>query len=229
MPKSKIRTGAEFEIVLKILCLDLARANDHYALFRRLIAAKEGAYTKALSQSQTFWSLTFGAHFETAVFRLCRVYDQDSDALALKGFLETVRAAPAFLPSPPMFQRLDQTQVNADLEWVTQDTNQTVKNLTMWRHKEFAHRDVRKAVNSDLAVEYPITYDDVAKLLERGFDIVNRYNALFFSTHFMREIMGLEDYERVLRTLQDRVELWETQLEAEKRPATPATDDVSGG
>ncbi len=224
MPKTKIRTASEFELVLKTLCLDLATASDHYALFRKLLDAKEGAYAKALSQSQTFWSLTYGAHFETAVFRLCRAYDQDSDALALKGFLETIRANPGFLPKPQMFQRLDHKQLNTDLEWVSQDTNQVVKHLMMWRHKVYAHRDIRKTVSGDLAADYPVTDDDVAKLLEHGFSIVNRYNAVFFSSHFAREILGLEDYQKVLRILQDRVEIWEAQFEAERQRAIREAD-----
>jgi HEPN superfamily AbiU2-like protein len=101
--KSKIRNAAEFKTVLETLCVDLATANDHYALFRKLMAAKEGPYTKALSQSQTFWSLTYGAHYDAAVFRLCRAYDQDLDALALLDFLETIKAKPSFLPAPQPF------------------------------------------------------------------------------------------------------------------------------
>jgi hypothetical protein len=217
--KIKIRTVDEFELVLKTLCLDLATASDHYALFQKLLAAREGAYSKALSQSQTFWSLTYDAHFETAVFRLCRAYDQDSDALALKGFLEAIRANPGFLPTPQVFQRLDQKQLDADLEWVSQDTNQVVKHLMMWRHKVYAHRDIRKTVSGDLAADYPVTHDDVANLLEQGFSIVNRYNAVFFRSHFAREILGLEDYQKVLRILQDRVEMWEAQFEAERQRA----------
>ena len=55
------------------LRLDLSDAHDHYNLFRNLLEAKEGEFTKAVSQSQTFWSLVYGANFDTAVFRLCRV------------------------------------------------------------------------------------------------------------------------------------------------------------
>jgi hypothetical protein len=92
MAKSKIKTPDEFKLYLQTVCFDLAGASDHYTLFRKLLEAKEGTYTRALSQSQTFWSLTYRAHFETAVFRLCRAYDQDPDALALPAFLQLVKA-----------------------------------------------------------------------------------------------------------------------------------------
>src|SRR5579872_3119471 len=74
-------------------------------------------------------------------------------------------------------------------------------------------------VQNALADTYPVTHDDVWRLLENGFEIVNRYNGVFFSTHFMREILGLDDYEKVLRILQDRVEMREAQLEVERQRA----------
>jgi hypothetical protein len=124
-----------------------------------------------------------------------------------------------------MFHHVDVTQLDADLAWVSENTNLVVKHLMMWRHKVYAHRDIRKTVSGDLAATYPVTHDDVAKLLESGFDIVNRYNGVFFATHFMREILGLEDYDKVLRILQDRVEMWEAQLEAERQRAIRETEE----
>ncbi|MEP7310260.1 MAG: hypothetical protein ABJA98_32555 [Acidobacteriota bacterium] len=215
MPKTKIRTLDDFTTALKTLCFDLGRAADHYALFGKLLEARDGAFTKALSQSQTFWSMTYGAHFETAVFRLCRAYDQDLEVLALSAFLETIKAQPSFLLSSQMLQTCDQTQLAADLEWVSADKNPVVKNLMMWRHKVYAHRDVRKTVSGDIAAQYPISHTDMSNLLENGFDIVNRYNGVFFGGCFAREVHGLEDYENVLRTLQDSVEAIEAQFAAQ--------------
>jgi hypothetical protein len=109
--------------------------------------------------------------------------------------------------------------LDADLNWSTEDTNPLVKHLMMWRHKVFAHRDVKKTLAGNLAEQYPVTYDDVAALLERGFEIMNRYYGVFFSTYFSREVHSLGDYEKLLRTLQDRVELWEAKFEAERQRA----------
>ena len=230
-PKPKIRTHEEFELVLKTLILDIARARDHYTLFQKLLAAKEGAYAKALSQSQTFWSLTYGAHFETAVFRLCRAYDQDSEALALKGFLETIKTNPAFLPKAQLFHRIDPIQLDADLAWVSEDTNQVVRHLMRWRHKVYAHSDIRQTVAGDLEATHPVTHDDVENLLGKGFEIVNRYSGVFFASSVLREILGLEDYEKVLRAVQDRAERYEAQLEAEiqraRRQANESTPRTS--
>jgi hypothetical protein len=47
---------------------------------------------------------------------------------------------------------------------------------------------------------------------------------VFFSSHFAREILGLEDYQKVFRILQDRVEMWESQFEAERQRAIREAD-----
>jgi hypothetical protein len=60
-----------------------------------------------------------------------------------------------------------------------------------------------------------VSHADVTALLDTGFQIANRYNVVFFGSSFGREIMGLGDHEKVLRTLQDRVELWEARFQAE--------------
>jgi AbiU2 len=212
---TRIRSTEEFKTVVDTLCLDLADANDHYALHRKLLAAKEGAYTKALSQSQTFWSLTYGAHFDAAVFRLCRAYDQNPTNLALVGLLEAIDSRSPFLPQPAGFNTLDLSQLANDMNWVREESNSVVRHLMMWRHKVYAHRDVRKTIGRDLAETHPVTHADVTALLERGFEIVNRYNRVLFANSFSREVTGLADYEKVLRTLQDRVELREAQFQAE--------------
>jgi hypothetical protein len=88
MPRKKlmnnaIRSEADFRKVLAAICLDLGHALDHFTLFKNLMAAKQGAYTKAVSQSQTFWSLVYGALQDATLFRLCRAYDQDDGALTM--------------------------------------------------------------------------------------------------------------------------------------------------
>jgi hypothetical protein len=184
-----------------------------------VVTASEGKYQKALSQSQTFWYLTVRAHHETAIFRLCRAYDQDSDALALKGFLETIKAQPNFLPKPKLFHRVDPKQLGEDLAWASFKTNKLVKHLMMWRHKVYSHRDVGKTLSGTMADEFPLREEEVRLLLSRGLDIVNRYNGIFFAAHFAREILALDDYERVLRIVEDQIEVWEARVKAETQQA----------
>ena len=104
-----IRSEADFRKAVDVISLDLGRALDSFTLFHNLIKAKEGPYTKAVSQSQTFWGLTYRALLDSTVARLCRVYDSHAGALTLPNLLATIRLRPAFLPSasePIDFQQL---------------------------------------------------------------------------------------------------------------------------
>ncbi|HKV98831.1 MAG TPA: hypothetical protein VJN96_03345 [Vicinamibacterales bacterium] len=211
-----IKSAEEFKSVVNTLCLDLAGANDHFELFRKLNRAREEEFERALSQSQTFWFLTLRAHLETAVFRLGRAYDQNPNNLGLKGFLEIVKAPPDFL-KPTEFYRLDPVRLESEREWVSRDTNRLVRHLMKWRHKVYAHRDVQVTVSGDLARSYPITFDEVGELLRRGFDIVNHYNGVFLGAHFSRQILALDDYSKLLKTIEADLAAREARLEELRR------------
>lgn len=211
-----IRSEADFRKALVTIALDLGQALDHFTLFKNLMAAKQGAFTKAVSQSQTFWSLVYGALQDATLFRLCRAYDQHQGALTLRTLLETIQSRPAFLSATS--HPLDEAQLAVDLASVGHDTSRTVKHLMMWRHKLIAHRDAGKAVGArTLGEDYPITYDELDALLENGFRIVNRYSVAFFSTSNLPAIVGADDYLTLLKTLQEDVERHEARLEDDVR------------
>ena len=90
-----VKTAEDFRRALTTLLRDLGQANNHYELCKKLYAAQESGFDKAMSLSRTFWTLTYEAHWETAVFRLCRVYDWNRDVLNLRTFLELIRDNPA--------------------------------------------------------------------------------------------------------------------------------------
>lgn len=211
-----VRSEADFKKVLAAICLDLGQAIDYFTLFKNLMTAKQGTYTKAVSQSQTFWSLVYGGLHEATLFRLCRAYDQHDGALTMRTLLETIRLNPAFLPTTA--DPVDEAQLLKDLESVSHETSRTVKHLMMWRHKLFAHRDAEKIVSDrTLSDDYPITYDEVDALLNNGFRIVNRYSVAFFNTSSLPAIIGADDYLKVLKTLQEDVEDYEARLLEEIR------------
>jgi hypothetical protein len=92
-----------------------------------------------------------------------------------------------------------------------------VKNLMIWRHKVYAHRDVEKALVGGLVDDRPVTHDNIQALLDEGFEIVNGYNAVFFRSSFARDVAGLNDYVKVLRTLQNEVERMEADFEVQAK------------
>ena len=155
---------------------------------------------------------------EATLSRLCRAYDQDAGALTLRTLVETIKQRPAFLPAAQ--DPIDEAQLDADLASVSHEKSQVVKHLMMWRHKLAAHRDAGKIVGDRrLGDDYPITYDELDALMDNGFRIVNRYSVHFFSTSSLPEIIGADDYLKVLRTLQDDVEARAARLQEEVKQA----------
>lgn len=218
-----VKTVEDFRRALTTLLRDLGQANNHYELCKKLYAAQESGFDKAMSLSRTFWTLTYEAHWETAVFRLCRVYDWNRDVLNLRTFLELIRDNPALLPAPPNpLAPFEPAQLEADLRWVSPDSNLAVKHLITWRNNVYAHRSGKVAVSDEsFGKKFPIVDADVAKLFGEGFEIMNRYYNIFFGIHFDRGGMLLDDFEVSLRLLQAEIEGRERRLQEQIAGAQP--------
>jgi len=201
---NKIRSEQDLKRLIDVIAGDLGRVQDYLNLFHRLMKAKQGRYTLAVSQSQTFWSLVYGGLHDAALAGLCRVYDQTNrdDVLTLRSLLETIQARPAFLPANA--SKITAARIRRDINSVSKEQSQAVDHLSKWRNKIYAHRDATKILGAlTLAVDAPLTYRDIDTLLQRGFTIVNRYSVILFnSSHLRKGLIGADDYLSVLQTLQ---------------------------
>lgn len=73
-----MKTVEDLRRALRTLLEILDRRTIITSSAKKLYAAQEGGFDKAMSLSRTFWTLTYEVHWETAVFRLCRVYDRNA-------------------------------------------------------------------------------------------------------------------------------------------------------
>jgi hypothetical protein len=78
----RIENAGEFQRLLEEMGGELQEANIHFKLNRDLVAAAAD-YSTEFAQANAFWSLTVQAHFDVALFRLCKIYDQHSSSLNL--------------------------------------------------------------------------------------------------------------------------------------------------
>ena len=85
MPVS-ITDSSEFERLTQSIASDMQSLSFHWTLYNKLQDALD-TYEPEFNESQTFWSLTFEAHHDVSLFRLCRLYDQRCSALNLKNWL----------------------------------------------------------------------------------------------------------------------------------------------
>ncbi len=212
-----VRDSGEFASLLKTLVDDIRTSRDYYQLYRNLHEALK-EYDTEFHQSPAFWSLTFQALGEAAVLRLCRVYDQQDSANHLHGLLLTIRANPKLFEEAQFRERLKNNpavdslakygttpqaeNLEADLKLTSLD-DPDVLLLYQWRGTVIAHRNAKMAKGTATwAKENPLPWAVIEKLIERAFDIFNRYSTLFNAVSYSTMLIGENDYKNLLHLLQ---------------------------
>ncbi len=226
----KIKDSKEFQHLLEALATELVDANIHIKLRSDLTGAVAQYHTE-YNQSGTFWSLTFQAHLDAAVFRLCKIYEQHNKTLNLRNLLDTIKANISIFDREEFRERLkdnpfveglsdisrkpDEAQLDKDIAFVSEE-NPLVKNLIVWRNNFFAHRGTKHAINKNgLETDYPLTIEDVEELLSEGMRILNRYSSLFGASTYSTNMIGHDDYQHVLKSIQEHLASYEQRIEEE--------------
>lgn len=225
-----ITNAKEFERLLDALCDEAVTACIHFRLYKDLEAARSD-FAIAFQQSWTFWSLTFQSHWDTTLFRLCKIYDQNTGSLNLRNLLDTIEGNLGVFDVENFRERLKNNpfveslsaeatrpavdELRKDLDTVT-DVDSKVKALVFWRNNFFAHRSAKHvAEKNQLADHYSFGIADAEALLSNAMRILNRYSFLFRASSYSTQIVGHDDYLYVLRTIADDVRTHEDELNRE--------------
>ena len=171
-------------------------------------------YASEFNESWTFWSLTFQAHWDTTLFRLCKIYDQHNTSLNLRNLLDTIEANAglfdvenfrARLKGNPFVDSLASGSTKPDLKQLQKDkevvseSNPLVKALVFWRNNFFAHRSAKHvAAKRSLTDHYTFDVAAVDTLLKEGMRILNSYSVLFRALSYSTQIVGHDDYKHIL-------------------------------
>jgi len=226
----KISCADEFERLLNALCDETVTACIHFRLYTDLEVARP-QYSTAFNQSWTFWSLTFQSHWDTTLFRLCKIYDRHASSLNLRNLIDTIEDNIKIFDVEDFRERLkgnsfvdslasgakrpDIAELKKDRETVN-DTNPQVKALVFWRNNFFAHRSARHvAEKKNLTDHYTFDTSDVESLLKNAMRILNTYSVLFRASSYSTQIVGYDDYQYVLRTISETVERHKRELDRE--------------
>ena len=226
-----IRSSEEFHRLLFALVDELVDAQIHFNLYQDLVAAIP-EYSTEFNQSNTFWSLTFSAHLDATVLRICKAYDQygsDKPSLNLTSLLDTIDAnlhlfdEPNFrerLKGNPFVDSLAETNRRPDPARLKQDklsvsnSDPLVKKLTIWRNNFFAHRSTKQALDAKRLVgRYPLLISEIGTLLATGVAIVNRYSSLFVATSHSTGIVGRDDYKWLLKAARESLDAYEARIQ----------------
>lgn len=223
-----IGSSQEFGRLLKALAEEMVSACIHFRLHSDLEKARKN-YIRELNESRAFWSLTFQAHRDTVLFRLCKIYEQHSSSLNLKNLLDTIKAnidifdVEQFrerLKDNPFVESLASSPTKPNLEQLEKDIgfvsekNPLVKALIILRNNFLSHRTPKLvAKNRKLADYYDLTWDDIERLLKEGMDILNRYSSLFHASRY--SIVGYDDYRNVLEAVRNILKQYDEERASE--------------
>lgn len=227
----KIKNADEFHKLLFALAGELVDAKIQFNLFQDLSACRSEYFTE-FAQSNTFWSFTFQAHLDTALMRLCRVFDMHRSSLNLRtliltvkenlhlfeeeGFRERLKGNPFVDSLAETYRVPSEAAIQGDLDFLDITKNPLVKKLVIWRDKHFAHRDPSSVLNpKELTTRYPLRFTEIDELLKQGLRIANEYSSLFVATTHASGVVGRDDYLSILKAVRESVNRYETQMEAE--------------
>ena len=201
----------EFAELAKALAQEIQGANVDYRMYRDL--QKTCAENPVVvQQSCPFLPMTIDAHLNSAVLRLCRVYDTEKSSLNLRSWLGQIKANPDWFTEAAFQTRKsnpisewpgtpDVTQLEADITYAGM-SNPVVKNLILFRGNMFAHLGESWVLNRrDAKGSFKVTLDDIANLAEQGLTIVNRYLHYYDSQENGADLIRADGFQFIFREL----------------------------
>ncbi len=202
-------TKPDFDKLTDALAFRAMCAVIDYQMYENLMKAAEENEI-VVNQSRVFWKMTIDAHLNSAVLRLCRVYDQQRSSMNLSKWLRLLKHNPNWLRDSA-----DPTQLERDMEYVSEQ-NLKVKNLTTYRGNVVAHLGENYVLDlRNTRQSFKLTYGDLKELLENGLKIVNRYGTVYKGHSWSRNMAGEDDYQFIFRELKKTVEKYRAEQEAE--------------
>jgi hypothetical protein len=222
----QISDSQQFHRLLSALADELVEAEVHFKLYKDLTAAIP-EYLVEVNQSRTFWSLTLTAQLDAVVHRLCRAYDQydsGNPPVNLRNLLDTIDANQHLFDEPnfrerlkgnPFVDSLAATPRRPDSAQLQKNhADPLVKKIVIQRNNLYAHLSSAHALDAKaFAEKYPISLPDIEALLANGITIVNRYSDLFIATRHSTNIVGRDDYRRVLEAVREAIAAHEARIE----------------
>lgn len=222
----KINSADEFERLMEGLAEDIVYTNIHYRLYCDLTESVK-KYEREFNQSPTFWKLTFNAHMDAWLLRLCRAYDQEKNSLHLYNWLKIIQDNLNLFESNEFKDRLqdnpfveslatnakkpDSKQLSTDLRLVSKK-NSLVQKLIKIRHTVLAHKGGQLTIDGrDFLKEQSFKHSEIITLIEQGIKILNRYSYMFKALSYSTQTVGHDDYEYVLKCIHKDIVRFEAE------------------
>ena len=216
-----IQDENEFKRLLEGLANDIVDANIHYWLYKDLQSALI-QFPLVVAQSNTFWTTTLKSHLNTSLYMLTKAYDQQTNALHLFSFLQTIKTNSILFTETNFRERKkdnphvdslanesripDLTTLETDLSLCSKD-NPLVNTLIVHRGNAIAHRNAKNtAKGRSISETHPLTWEDFELLLNRAIEILNKYSSLFEASTYSTRPIGANDFRYIFECVNSEVE-----------------------
>jgi HEPN superfamily AbiU2-like protein len=198
----------EFEELRQKLHKDIAGAHDEFVLSTALEKARTKS-TDAFAQSRVFWNLTINALLNSAIARLCRVYDNEYAGIQM--YLRIVSEhqewfnKPHVSKAPPKLREYPQpfkaSTLNGAIRSVstTPDSpkNNLVDQLLDLRNTQVAHIGTTFTCTRRPRPKNPLDFRGFKSLLYRAHRLLNTYSSFYDGTTYTKNIVGIHDFKFV--------------------------------
>lgn len=209
-------TEAEFVKLTGTLAEEIQGANIDYTLYRDLHDACCN-HAIVVQQSRAFWPMTLDAHINSAVLRLCRIYDTHKSSFNLRKWLRLIKANPRWFSEAAFEARKsnpissyhgspDPAQLELDIEFAGV-TNPLVKNLIAFRGNMVAHLGENWVLDRrNTRTSFRLTLGNLKTLATTALTILNRYMGLYDSQEYSATLLGGNDFEFIFARLMESIE-----------------------
>lgn len=218
----------EFKRLLEGLANDIVDAHIHYGLYKDLRSALK-EFPLVVAQSNNFWSRTLKSHLGISLQMLTKAYDQQSNALHLQSFLQTIKSNIDLFTEANFRERKkdnphldsltnnykvpDLATLDEDLSLCSKD-DPLVNTLIIHRGNAIAHRNAKNtAKGKSISETYPLTWEDFETLLARALEILNKYSLLFEASSYSTKPIGANDFRYIFECVNAAVEQSRMQTE----------------
>ena len=190
---------------LKTLANEILNAAIHYRLYKDLNQSIP-EYQDVMNVTPTFWNLTLNSHLTAARSALYRAYDFAAEGTNL----------PRLLAHIEDHVSIDPKEIEQDRRLVARDEPLIERNRWQ-RNNQFAHLNFENTQNQTVTQAKSITYGELETLIDRAFNILNKYSQYIRKGEWERQIVSHDDYKHVLAAIKrDWAE--QTSIEEKEHP-----------
>lgn len=208
-------TRQKFEVIRERLSVEIRGAHDDYDL-HALLDRQLSQQLHSANQSRVFWTLSRNALLNSALSRLCRVYD--NEYIGIPMYLKIVRQNPDWFNkhrvskapehlrefARPFKAQTLQRAIDSVSKSHGTRVNSLVDGLLELRNQHVAHIGTRIVGSSQPMPARKLTYRGFKTLLTRSIRLLNLYSKYYDGHTYSTNMPGIDDFMFVTDAVQER-------------------------